>query len=100
MGHRNFQQNRFRGTKQSVNVLLQFEHTTIVSTDAFKNSVAVKQSVVEYGDFCVALVEIFAINKNFHAKSAANVFQIESRGKCEFGFCVTAVEKCLFWRAL
>src|SRR5882724_8148046 len=100
MTHRNFEQDCLRGTKQAVNVFFQFEDAAVVGADAFKNSVAVKQSVVEHGDFCVALVEIFAINENFHAKSAANVFQKTGRGKCEVEFCVTAVERWLYWRAL
>ena len=70
----NVEQNRLGGIKQPVNVLLQFEHAPVVGADAFKNSVAVKQSVIEHGDFCVTLAAIFAIDKNFHAKSAAKVF--------------------------
>jgi hypothetical protein len=47
-------------------VLLEFEHTAMINADAFKNTVAIKQSVVENGYFRIALAVIFAVYKNFH----------------------------------
>jgi len=52
--------------KTAVNVFLEFEHTAMIGANALKNSVAVKQAVIEDGNFRVVFVVIFAINKNFH----------------------------------
>jgi hypothetical protein len=92
--HRNFQQDGLGGIKQPVNVLLQFEHAAIVGADAFKNAVAVKQAVVEHGDFCVALVEIFAINENFHAKWLPEYFKmrVEANVNLMRGRCNASIE--------
>ena len=58
---------RLGGIKQPVNVLLELEDAAVVDADAFKNAVAVKQAVVKHGHLGVALVEIFAVNIDFHA---------------------------------
>ena len=71
--HRDFQQNGLGGIKEPVNVFLQFEHPAVVSADALEHAITVKQAVVEHGDFCVALAEIFAINKDFHAAGAQTI---------------------------
>jgi len=63
----NLKQNRFGGVEQPVNMLLELEDAAVVNADAFKNAVAVKQSVVEHGHLGTALVEIFAVNIDFHA---------------------------------
>ncbi len=64
--HREFEQNRLGGTKQPVNVFLELEHAAMISADALKNAVAVKQPVIEHGHLRVALAVIFAVNENFH----------------------------------
>src|SRR5437764_3327183 len=46
-------------------MFFQTEYPTVVKTDAFENSVAIQQAVIEHGDFCVLLGEKFAVDKNF-----------------------------------
>ncbi len=82
MAHRDFQQNRLGGTKQPVNVLLQFEHAAMISADALKNAVAVKQTVIEHGHLRIALAAIFAVNVNFH--QFVRLLEITRRSKREF----------------
>ena len=64
---RDVQKNRLGRIKQAVNVFLELENTAVVGADAFKNAVAIKQTVVEHGHLGVAFAAKFSINKNLHA---------------------------------
>src|SRR4029434_4957096 len=68
--HRDVQQDRFGRAKQPINVLLQLKHAAIVSTDAFENTVAVKQPMVEHRDLGVLLVVVLAVDVDFHSENA------------------------------
>ena len=47
-------------------MLLEFEHAAVIGANALKNPIAVKQAVIEDRNLRLPLVEIFAINENFH----------------------------------
>src|SRR5262245_12811490 len=68
--HRDVQQDRFGRAKQPVNVLLQLKDAAIVSTDAFENTVAVKQPMVEHRDFGALFVVVLAVDVDFHSENA------------------------------
>ena len=54
----------------------ELEDAAMIKADAFKNAVAIKQSVVKHGHFGVTLAVILAIDKNLHAKSDAQYFKV------------------------
>ena len=56
-------------TRSNLDVFPEFEHAAIVGANAFEHAVAIKQPVIEDRHLCVPLVEVFAVNKNFHAQT-------------------------------
>ena len=73
--HRNFKQDGFGRIKQPVNVLLEFEHAAVISANALKNPITIKQAVIEDRNLRITLVVIFAINKNFHFRINADYWK-------------------------
>src|SRR5207302_4364563 len=51
--HRDFQTNRTRRIPEPIEMFVQSENAAVVKTDALKNSVAVEQTVIEYGNHCL-----------------------------------------------
>jgi hypothetical protein len=51
-------------------VLIEAEDVAAVETDALKNTVAIKQTVVEHGHFGIGAVDKLAIEINLHRSRA------------------------------
>src|SRR4029077_19313022 len=63
-GHWDLQANRPRRVPQPLEVRFQTEHPAIVKPNAFKNSVAIKQTMVKHRDFGVLFGKEFAVDVN------------------------------------
>src|ERR1041385_882043 len=68
--HWDFQANRPRRIPKSVEVFLEAEHTAVVKSDAFEDSVAIKKSMVKDGDLRIRFRVEFSVDVNLRFPDA------------------------------
>jgi hypothetical protein len=80
-----FQQDRFGGGKEAVDMFAETEDATVVSPDALENTIAVEQAVIEHADLRVLLVAVFTVDVDFHSLPGERYGISQGRATTEFG---------------
>src|SRR5262245_49576895 len=80
----NVEQDGFGGPKKSLDVFPEFEDPIVVHPNPFKDTVAVKEAVIEHAHLGIGFVEVFPVNVHLHAHDLTN-YGTETAGRKGMG---------------